>query len=80
MYCEWCGHQYQKTDKYQVHKCIPCAARYNRYSTAKKLYRHNPTIKNLNKLEAIQKEYKEMALQGFKVPEDIENILKGGTV
>lgn len=74
MYCEWCGHHYQRQDKTHKNKCIPCAERYNLYYARRHLYKKNPTEYNREQFLKVQREYEELAIQGFRVPKSITTI------
>lgn len=80
MYCKWCGHHYQNQYRNYASMCKPCISRRKNYANALYDYKKKPTQARLARIIKYQEEYKQLALQGYKVPEDVENLMKGGTV
>ena len=71
-YCEWCGSNFVPLRRQQSDMCPICWNRYKLYLNSKKYLR---CIKQ--QLDSIVDKYKELASQGYRVPEDVINILKG---
>lgn len=73
-YCEWCGSNFVPLRRQQSGMCQICWTRYKIYLDSKKYLR---CIKQ--QLDSIVDKYKELASQGYRVPEDVVSILKGET-
>lgn len=80
MYCKWCGHNFQNQSRSYPSLCKPCISRRTRYYRLLNKYRKKPTQITLDKIADLQQEYMKLAKQGFRVPEDVQNLMKGGIV
>ena len=73
-YCEWCGSSFVPLKGQQSDMCKICWNRYKLYLDTKKC------VVDVNRqleyettcLETVVNQYKELAAQGYKIPEDLE--------
>lgn len=73
-YCEWCGSNFVSLRGQQSDMCQICWNRYKLYLDSKKCLNYAK-----QQYDSIVDKYRELASQGYKVPEDVINILKGET-
>lgn len=75
-HCDWCGSNFIVVKGRQSDMCPICFARLKSYQDAKQLV--DKALKQADEakkcLADITNQYKELASQGFKVPEELEGL------